>query len=108
MVQEQYNFKIESLGEGTIPSPVVVSYYTSEKKHILFNNCLENFADLTTEDGVPLSVEVAGPRDKIFFDPAQTKAAIATCGGLCPGINDVIRSIVMTLYYRYGVKNIIG
>jgi 6-phosphofructokinase 1 len=108
MTQKQYNFNIESLGEGTIPSPVVVSYYTSEKKRILFNSCLDNYTDLKAEDGQPLSVEVAGPRDKIFFDPAQTKAAIATCGGLCPGINDVIRSIVMTLYYRYNVKNIIG
>lgn len=108
MTQKQYNFNIESLGEGTIPSPVVVSYYTSEKKRILFNNCLDNYDDLTTEDGLPLSVEVAGPRDRIFFDPAQAKAAIATCGGLCPGINDVIRSVVMTLYYRYNVKNIIG
>jgi 6-phosphofructokinase 1 len=108
MVQKQYDFTIQSLGEGTIPSPVIVSYYTSDSKRILFNNYLDNFADSTTEDGVPLSVEVAGPREKIFFDPAQTKAAIVTCGGLCPGINDVIRSIVMTLYYRYGVKNIIG
>ena len=56
----------------------------------------------------PLSVEPAGPRKKIFFDPTQTKAAIVTCGGLCPGINDVIRSVTMTLFYRYGVKNILG
>jgi 6-phosphofructokinase 1 len=108
MVQKKYNFNIESLGEATISSPVVVSYYTSERKRILFDNSLESFADLTNEGGEPLSVEVAGPREKIFFDPVQTKAAIATCGGLCPGINDVIRSIVMTLYYRYGVENIIG
>jgi 6-phosphofructokinase 1 len=59
-------------------------------------------------DGRPLSVEVAGPRDKIFFDPSKTKAAIVTCGGLCPGINDVIRALVMELYHRYGVRNIVG
>jgi 6-phosphofructokinase 1 len=51
---------------------------------------------------------VAGPREKIFFDPVQTKAAIVTCGGLCPGINDVIRAIIMELFYRYGVRNAVG
>ena len=63
---------------------------------------------MTDSEGNPLSVELAGPREKIFFDPARTKAAIVTCGGLCPGINDVIRSVTMTLFYRYGVKDILG
>jgi 6-phosphofructokinase 1 len=52
--------------------------------------------------------EKAGPREKIYFDPVKTRAAIVTCGGICPGINDVIRSVVMTLFYRYGVKEIFG
>ena len=108
MEQRQYDFTILNLGERTIPSPVTVSYYTSDDKRILFNSYLGNYADLKTADGVPLSVEVAGPRETIYFDPAQTKAAIVTCGGICPGINDVIRSIVMALFYRYSVKNIIG
>ena len=64
--------------------------------------------DLKVPDGFPLSVEVAGPREKIFFDPSKTKAAIVTCGGLCPGINDVVRTLVMELYHRYGVRNIMG
>jgi 6-phosphofructokinase 1 len=102
------DFTIHDLGEKTIPSPVNVSYYTSDSKRILFNIYLEHYKDLTAPDGTPLSIEVAGPREKIFFDPAQTKAAIVTCGGLCPGINDVIRSIVMELFYRYGVKNVVG
>jgi len=55
-----------------------------------------------------MSVEPAGPRQKIYFDPEKTKAAIVTCGGLCPGINDVIRSLTMTLSYRYGVNAILG
>jgi 6-phosphofructokinase 1 len=52
--------------------------------------------------------EVAGPRENIYFDPARTTAGIVTCGGLCPGLNDVIRSLVMELSYRYGVSNIFG
>ena len=50
----------------------------------------------------------AGPRKEIYFNPDETKAAIVTCGGLCPGLNVVIREIVMCLYYNYGVKDIYG
>jgi 6-phosphofructokinase 1 len=56
----------------------------------------------------PLCFEIAGPRRKIFFDPAHTRAAIVSCGGLCPGINDIIRSLVLTLYHVYGVREIFG
>jgi 6-phosphofructokinase 1 len=55
-----------------------------------------------------LLFEKAGPREYIFFNPAKTKAAIVTCGGLCPGLNNVIRSIFLELYYNYGVKDILG
>ena len=53
-------------------------------------------------------IEKAGPREKIYFDPSGVRAGIVTCGGLCPGLNDVIRAIVMTLWYRYGTKQISG
>ncbi len=53
-------------------------------------------------------VEKAGPREKIYFDPVKVHAGIVTCGGLCPGLNDVIRAIVMALWYRYGTKQISG
>ncbi len=108
MYDEQYDFTILTLGERTIPSPVSVSYFTADSKRILFNSYLEHCSNVKTSEGIPLSIEVAGPRETIFFDPARTKAAIVTCGGLCPGINDVIRSIVMELFYRYEVKNIVG
>ena len=52
--------------------------------------------------------ELAGPREKLFFDPAQTRAGIVTCGGLCPGLNNVIRSIFLELHYGYGVGEIFG
>ena len=52
--------------------------------------------------------EKAGPREKIFFDPARTKAAIVTCGGLCPGLNNVIRSVYLQLHYHYGVSAVLG
>jgi 6-phosphofructokinase 1 len=50
----------------------------------------------------------AGPRKHNYFDPKNVKAAIVTCGGLCPGLNVVIREIYMSLYYNYGVRDIYG
>ncbi|MCG6533714.1 MAG: ATP-dependent 6-phosphofructokinase [Syntrophales bacterium LBB04] len=108
MDDPSYDFTITSLGECTITSPLNVSYFTPDTKRILFNIYLEHFNDRKSPDGSPLSVELAGPRKMIFFDPSKTKAAIVTCGGLCPGINDVIRAVVMELHHRYNARNIIG
>ncbi len=55
-----------------------------------------------------LLFELAGPRAKLFFDPKQTRAGIVTCGGLCPGLNDVIRSLFLELHHAYGVKEVLG
>jgi 6-phosphofructokinase 1 len=55
-----------------------------------------------------LHLEVAGPRERLYFDSAKTTAAIVTCGGLCPGLNDVIRGLVMELWHGYGVNKILG
>ncbi len=52
--------------------------------------------------------ELAGPRAKLFFDPARVRAGIVTCGGLCPGINNVIRSLFLELHHAYGVPEILG
>src|SRR6476469_7383579 len=55
-----------------------------------------------------LKFELAGPRAKLFFDPTQTRAGIVTCGGLCPGLNNVIRSLFLELHYGYGVAEVLG
>ncbi len=55
-----------------------------------------------------LLFELAGPRAKLFFDPKRTRAGIVTCGGLCPGLNDVIRSLFLELHHAYGVKEVLG
>jgi 6-phosphofructokinase 1 len=52
--------------------------------------------------------EKAGPRSKLFFEPARTRAAIVTCGGLCPGLNNVIRSVTRELFRGYGVRSLLG
>lgn len=104
----KYNFSIKNLGKRLIKSPIGISNFTKDQKRLLFNSHLDNYLSCTDKKGQPLSIELAGPRDKIFFDPPRTKAAVVTCGGLCPGINDVIRSITMTLFYSYNVNDIWG
>ena len=104
----QYDFTIQNLGECTIPSPVtsVISPRMKKGFFLAFISISTTNSSHRTDALFPL--EVAGPREKIFFDPSKTKAAIVTCGGLCPGINDVIRTLVMELHHRYGVRNIVG
>ena len=80
MEQQAYDFNIQSLGKAWLPSPLNVSYFTSDEKRILLNIYLKTHEDIQTSDGQPQSIEVAGPREKIFFDPAKSKAAIVTCG----------------------------
>ena len=70
-------------------------------------------SSLNTPPGVStgkktMSYDQAGPREKIYFDPSKLKCAITTCGGLCPGLNDIIRSIVLELHHIYHVKSIYG
>lgn len=55
-----------------------------------------------------VSFELAGPRAKLFFNPKETRAGIVTCGGLCPGMNNVIRSLFLELHHFYGIKEVIG
>lgn len=60
------------------------------------------------EAGGLIDFERAGPRRKIFFNPAETRAALVTCGGLCPGLNNVIRSVFLELHHRYGIREVLG
>lgn len=108
MKNEPGDYSIPSLGVNTLPSSVTVNDFTPDDRRILLDNDLAKYQTSRSSSLLPPSLEVAGPREKLFFDPSKTKAAIVTCGGLCPGINDVIRSLVMELHHRYGVQNIIG
>jgi 6-phosphofructokinase 1 len=60
------------------------------------------------ENRADLMFERAGPREAIFFSPAATKAAIVTCGGVCPGLNNVIRTLYHQLHHGYGVRHVLG
>jgi 6-phosphofructokinase 1 len=111
-----YDFTVEKLGKATISSPIMMSKnigdkfvnYVNESESILYHID----ANLTTgESDASLhknAVELAGPREKIYFNPAHVHAAIVTCGGLCPGLNNVIRAVVRCFWYRYNVRRISG
>lgn len=101
-------FTIKKLGEPQILAPSSVGYFKSDHERILLNISMKDDWSCDADNIQSLGVEIAGPRERIYFDPSKVKAAIVTCGGLCPGINDVIRSLVMELFYRYGVRNVIG
>nr|WP_232034945.1 ATP-dependent 6-phosphofructokinase [Desulfovibrio ferrophilus] len=64
--------------------------------------------DPNQDESLRLYFEKAGPREHTYFDPSKTKCAIVTCGGLCPGINDVIRAIVMEAHHNYNVAATLG
>ncbi|MCX5832963.1 MAG: ATP-dependent 6-phosphofructokinase [Deltaproteobacteria bacterium] len=108
MKRQMQDFKIQDLGERKISSPLMVGYFKTDDEQIIYDIHLKRQGTRVKSRGIPISMEVAGPRETIYFDPPKVKAAIASCGGLCPGINDVIRAIVMELHFRYGVQNIIG
>lgn len=61
-----------------------------------------------TQEAVSRAYVRAGPRDSLFFDPTKVKAAIVTCGGLCPGLNNVVREVTLALWNLYGVRDIYG
>ena len=108
------DFKIKTLGPCKIISPIKKNSKAQFKDLHFINDfdkaLFEVIRDETKDENHlnELKMERAGPRENIYFDPSKTTAAIVTCGGLCPGINDVIRSVVMTLWYRYGVKRTLG
>ncbi len=102
---------IPTLGRPVITSPLVqkdYSCFVNDADRVLARVSSKAYEKIESSKRKPLSFELAGPRRRIYFDPNKLKCAVVTCGGLCPGINDVIRSIVMTLYHGYGVKTIIG
>lgn len=110
------DFIVKNLGRTIIKSPLkqaVRNYspvfkFVDDSERILYDSSTENFHRCKESGEEPVSFEKAGPRENIFFEPAKTKVGIVTCGGLCPGLNNVIRSIVNEFFYRYGVTRILG
>ena len=110
------DFLISSLGKGSILSPLKhtrrvenpVYKFVDDTERILYDVSLDNFKKCSESGELPVSFEKAGPKETIYFEPVKTKVGIVTCGGLCPGVNNVIRSLVNELYYRYGINRVLG
>ncbi|MDR2488570.1 MAG: ATP-dependent 6-phosphofructokinase [Desulfovibrio sp.] len=98
---------IYTLGKASIPSHMPPGSLTEIEKIPLFLDS-EHLEELTGLPPAPLAFESAGPRAKLYFDPSKTKCAVVTCGGLCPGLNDVIRAIVMEAFHKYHVPSVLG
>jgi len=113
-VDNNFDFTIEELGKAAIQSPIEMSKTLGDKAANYVKNDrfvrLSSFIVPGKQPPVERSqvLERAGPREHIYFNPAHVHAGIVTCGGLCPGMNDVIRAVVRCLSKRYGVKRITG
>ena len=109
-------FQNRNLGIPKFKSPLQLSTvrgdnifnFVDEEEKFVFDLSKDNYTHCLEKGEEPLCLEKAGPRQNLFFDPSNTTAAIVTCGGLCPGINNVIRGVVMGLHYFYGIKKILG
>lgn len=109
-------FKVSRLGKCAIKSPLNLSTvkgdgimdFVGDDERIVYDNSLVRIKEQLARGEEPLSFERAGPKNLLYFEPAKTRVAIVTCGGLCPGLNNVIRGIVNHIWERYGVKMIYG
>ncbi len=106
---------IQTLGEAKIPSPMLAEehggvhhLFVDDDDRVVIHTNWKRMEKLIAEGVTPPAFELAGPRRRVYFDASKLRSAIATCGGLCPGLNDIIRAIVLELHYRYGVNTIYG
>ena len=105
---DQYDLSIEKVGEGTLVSPMTGLRFVDNTQRVSLTTDMTKLEQFASKK-IPIpSLEAAGPRQTIYHDPAWTRAAIVTCGGLCPGLNNVIKSLVQVLWFDYGVRNIFG
>ncbi|MBQ1823743.1 MAG: ATP-dependent 6-phosphofructokinase [Fibrobacter sp.] len=105
---EEFDLSIETVGKGTLKSPMKGIQFVSEEDRIGLTTDVRRIQDFYNKGIAVPSLEAAGPRETIFHDPAWTRAGIVTCGGLCPGLNNVIKGLVQVLWFDYGVRNIFG
>lgn len=104
----KYDFAINSLGNRTHLSSVNEISFVNDDERIAFSSQMKNLnKQYNSNESIPC-FEKAGPRKNLFFKGSAAKAAIVTCGGLCPGLNTVIKGLVKTLENTYNLPDIIG
>lgn len=105
---ENYQFEINTLGNPTIGNPLKGQAFVDDDDRVLLTDDLREVLQLHQAGRPVPQFEKAGPRKDLFHDPAWSRVAIVNCGGLCPGLNDVIKGLVQVLHFEYGVRNIFG
>lgn len=116
MKREVIDTTIQTLGPAKIASPLQKSTkeaptpatFIKDDDRVLISIRSNEVASVIKRNEIPPAFELAGPREKIYFDPSKLRCALVTCGGMCPGLNDIIRAVVLELYYHYGVRSIYG
>lgn len=114
MTSDTIGTQILDLGPANIDTPLLgvkgtkERMFVSDQDRVLIDIHSDEFEDPDQRIGSMPSFELAGPRRKVYFDASKLRCALVTCGGLCPGLNDIIRSVVLELYHHYGVRNIYG
>jgi 6-phosphofructokinase 1 len=107
---------IENLGKAKIASPLLKAAgsspppksLVSDDDRVLVAITAKHVEGIVQSGKLPPTFELAGPRSHIYFDPSKLRCAMVTCGGLCPGLNDIIRAVVLELYYHYDVRAVYG
>lgn len=104
------SLQVEQLGTASLPSPLIQrdQRFADEAQRVLLSPFANHIERRLARNEELSSFEPAGPRRDLYFQPERVSCGIVTCGGLCPGLNDVIRSIVLTLTHGYGVRRILG
>src|SRR5262249_49809511 len=108
MDERDLDFTIRTLGQCRFPSHMANVRFIEDDERVLYHATLAELKPWLRRGLDPPAMEMAGPRRLLFFDPSRLACGIVTCGGLCPGLNDVIRSIVLSLYHHYGVRKVFG
>ena len=109
-VPDRRSLIVHTLGPCRVPSPLRgrLGPSVDESRRVLVASDVHQMEAVLSQGGAVPSFEPAGPRAEVFFDPARLTCGLVTCGGLCPGVNNVIRSLVLSLHYGYGVRRILG
>ena len=103
-----FDFNVSQLGDRPFKTPLQKRNFVKSDQRVAFSSQVKNIEEQLAGSTELLSFEKAGPREKLFFNPRKTRAAIVSCGGLCPGINNVIHSLVGVLLKEYGVNEVLG
>jgi len=107
-MDRELDFTIDRLGDSRIPSPMLGVHFSGDDEQALYASNPGAIRQVIAAGREPAAMELAGPRSRIFFDPGTIACGIVTCGGLCPGINDVIRAVTLCLHHHYGVRKNFG